>query len=341
MKILFLTTLAEDYLSDSVFHGLRCLFGSCVVDYPKAERMYGPLSDDTKSRLYGRGFTLYGLLDSIAIDRSDIDRKLKRRFYDLVIVGNIWRDWQFFRTFRRDLETAKSAVLDGEDSPNIYPFAGKWLRHPLRWFVPRTTHLPYFKRELTGQSIRSTWYNTLPLWVAERYLKVPDRVLPISLSIPAEKLFRGEYRKTTEFGCHVVDPELARHIPGASTSYAFSSECDYYENLRRARFGVTTKRSGWDCMRHYEIAANGAVPCFLRLDEKPRTCAPHGLSEANAIPYENAADLHGKISRLSPATYDDLRIGAVKWAAENTTVERAKQLLAGIKSCARGEFVWT
>jgi len=37
------------------------------------------------------------------------------------------------------------------------------------------------------------------------------------------------------------------------------------------------KRGGWDCLRHYEIAAAGAVPCVRQLEGKPSSCAPHGL----------------------------------------------------------------
>jgi hypothetical protein len=43
---------------------------------------------------------------------------------------------------------------------------------------------------------------------------------------------------------------------------------------RRAHFGVTRKKTGWDSGRHLEIMASGAVPYFVDLDAlPPRTLA--------------------------------------------------------------------
>ena len=40
-------------------------------------------------------------------------------------------------------------------------------------------------------------------------------------------------------------------------------------------FGVTRKKAGWDCMRHLEIMANGAVPFFTDLQELPAKTMQH------------------------------------------------------------------
>ena len=50
----------------------------------------------------------------------------------------------------------------------------------------------------------------------------------------------------------------------------------------RSRFGVTTKKSGWDCMRHYELAASGCVPCFRDLEEKPAMAGRTGWMRPTA-----------------------------------------------------------
>lgn len=34
-------------------------------------------------------------------------------------------------------------------------------------------------------------------------------------------------------------------------------------------YAVTMKKSGWDCMRHYEIIAAGCIPYFLEIDDIP------------------------------------------------------------------------
>ena len=57
----------DDYLSDSLFHGLRTLLGARVVDFPKRDISYR--SYPHVDQLYGRGFTLSGLLEDEPIDR--------------------------------------------------------------------------------------------------------------------------------------------------------------------------------------------------------------------------------------------------------------------------------
>ena len=43
----------------------------------------------------------------------------------------------------------------------------------------------------------------------------------------------------------------------------------YYNEYRRSRFAATRKKGGWDCMRHYEILANGCIPIFENLEACP------------------------------------------------------------------------
>jgi len=48
-----------------------------------------------------------------------------------------------------------------------------------------------------------------------------------------------------------------------------ADEAEYKRDYRKAMFGVTRKKAGWDCMRHYEILASGAVPLFLDIQSAP------------------------------------------------------------------------
>jgi hypothetical protein len=127
----------------------------------------------------------------------------------------------------------------------------------------------------------------------------------------------------------VVDEQVAERV-GASTSYAFADEAAYYADLRASRFGVTTKRGGWDCMRHYELAASGCVLCFRQLHAKPPSCAPHGLGPANALDYEDTDDLMAKLDALSPAAERELQEAALTWARENTTRAVATRFLRAL-----------
>jgi hypothetical protein len=150
---------------------------------------------------------------------------------------------------------------------------------------------------------------------------------PIGFSIPAEKFVSAPPKKQKLFAKHVVDAEVAKHLEGTSTVGVFPSEASYYADLQASRFAITTKRAGWDCLRHYEIAANGCVMCFRDLDKKPATCAPHGLDEDNCIIYHDYNDLQRQVVSMTDTRYDQLQVASLKWALENTTIERAKQFL--------------
>ncbi|MDE3045947.1 MAG: hypothetical protein KGJ02_04815 [Verrucomicrobiota bacterium] len=65
------------------------------------------------------------------------------------------------------------------------------------------------------------------------------------------------------------DRDFAVVIPGDISTYVYSEEKDYYKDYQRSYFAVTKKKGGWDCMRHYEILANGCIPYFLDLEECP------------------------------------------------------------------------
>src|SRR3990167_10978563 len=89
-------------------------------------------------------------------------------------------------------------------------------------------------------------------------------VYPISFPIPK---------------CLIVDkiPEKSRDfsplIPGDLTTYIYGpsreDEEKYHKQYRESYFAITHKKAGWDCMRHYEILANGCVPYFRDIDKIP------------------------------------------------------------------------
>jgi hypothetical protein len=81
-------------------------------------------------------------------------------------------------------------------------------------------------------------------------------IFPISFSIPPEKIVDA------------VPPKkrlLAHIIPGDLSTYIYKTEEDYYQGYKDSYFGITTKKAGWDCMRHYEILANGCIPLFQNI----------------------------------------------------------------------------
>jgi hypothetical protein len=325
-SVLFLADPREDYVADSLFHGLRTLLGPLAVDHPKRDFLYDTFPVKRRSQLYGRGFSIYGLLADVPVDRDEPMARVAAGDFDLVVVGTIWRDWHWWEEVRRHSRPpTRLAVVDGADVPWMYPYGPTWWRSPRGWLLPRAhRRAAYFKREWTPATARLRWYGLGPGVLADR-LPLHE----ISISYPAEKIAPAVPAKHQRFATHTVDPEVAERVAGANTGYAFSDEAEYVEDLRASRFGITMRKAGWDGMRHLELAANGVVPCFRQLDRKPARCAPHGLvPNVNCLSYDDADDLLAQVDALSDERVEELASSALTWAGDNTTNRRAEQFLA-------------
>lgn len=310
-RILFLADPEPDYVADGLFHGLRELVGAQVVDWPKRNPMYRGAE---LSHLYGHGFGPYGLLGDLEVDRRDVFAQS----WDLVVSAVLWRDWQYWTTaWKRFGSSVHHVVVDGGDLPWIYPYGPAWWR-PTRAFLPRAhKRAVYFKREWTKVS----------MLMAGRRVHLE----PIGISYPGEKMVTSVPAKTKDFPAHIVDLELGERLGrrlAHDRAYVFDTEEQYLADLRASRFGVTTRRAGWDAQRHLEIAGSGAIPCFRDLDDKPATCAPHGLVDGeNCIAYRDAEGLLARLDKLTEADIVRICRAALAWAHENTTVSRARAFL--------------
>ena len=303
MRVLYLTSPGEDYLQDQILLGLRESLGAQVLDHPRKSVLYRncPVS---RRELYGRGFTVWKLLEDIELDRGDLNRRIEDGEFEILIFGNIWRQRQEFRDFRarRLLRRCFRRVgfLDGEDHKRTY--------------LPALPYGLYFKREIRL---------ALPLPRSRR----------INFSIPGSKLRTRPLEKDQIFARHVQCEEaykletIRKHC---RKSYLFEKEEDYYRDLARSRYAVTMKKMGWECQRHYEIAANHTVPCFYRLNRKPRRCAPHGLVDGvNVLAFDSAGELQEKIDDVRRSgRYTELREEAFRWAARNSCRRVAGRFLS-------------
>lgn len=86
----------------------------------------------------------------------------------------------------------------------------------------------------------------------------------IGFSIPEEKILNGVTITKTQI--------LSSIIPGKIETYIFNIERDYYEEYQKSYFALTKKKGGWDCLRHYEIIANGCIPYFEDIESCPVQC---------------------------------------------------------------------
>jgi hypothetical protein len=85
--------------------------------------------------------------------------------------------------------------------------------------------------------------------------------LPIQFAIPKEKISPEIPLKTRQ---------MSAHVPWAvPPGPRYEKESDYYRDYGESYFARTRKKAGWDCLRHYEIMAAGALPYFEQLEECP------------------------------------------------------------------------
>lgn len=226
---------AAEYMGDSIFHGLRSLLGPDVIDPLHKWHMYASAPKERLANLHGRGFTLFGLLDDIQIDRDGVVDKIRTKFYDYIIVTPHCTVCDEDRKYHLEnkinelsqyYEPNKLILIDGSDKDSfIFNVRDK---------------VTYFKRELVDTN---------------------DWAKPISFSIPKCKIVNDLPTKSKDFACV---------IPWHDDTYGFEHESDYYADYQKSFFGYTCKKGGWDCMRHYEILANASVPYFINLKNCPQ-----------------------------------------------------------------------
>ena len=228
MKILYTRDLnGQDYLCDVIFYGLSQLPNIEITDAPRMWYMYkdefSPKGTHTLRDLYGRGFTVWGLMNEKPVDRHNVEQRIRDHYYDIVILSRVDHKSPYLDLILENYKSNELITLDGEDGPNINMFLAN--------------NSTYFKRELM---------NTV------------NNVLPISFGIPDEKCRLTPQSKTQAW---------SRSIPGAG--YNFENQDDYHNDYAKSLFGVTFKKSGWDCMRHYEILANRSIPYFKDINSLP------------------------------------------------------------------------
>ena len=235
MKILYIAPSSDDFLSNSVFHGLRSLFGEDVIDVEPQLLLYKSASPESVKRMHGRGHTLSRTLDDIEIDRTDIPAKIMSQYFDLIVFGVVNNASLRYDSLSiinpqtvTEYNPKKNIVfLDGADSPDI------------------------------KENIRNRgWYFKRELFLRDSGLK------PIGFSVPKEKIRDPSMVKTRL---------IAPLVPGVGSTFIYDSETDYYDMYANSLFGLTWKKAGWDCLRHYEILAAGCMPLFVDIHHCPNT----------------------------------------------------------------------
>jgi len=152
---------------------------------------------------------------------------------------------------------------------------------------------------------------------------------PITFSIPEEKIDVFPHPKTRI---------LSLLIPGDTSTYVYQTEESYYRQYKESYFAITTKKAGWDCLRHYEILANGCIPYFVDIDQCPANTmalAPKELLVRAKRLYHQAFE-HKTIDDLSAedvAEYQVLCDELREYTRQRlTTTSMAKYLMSSMRA---------
>ena len=174
MKILYVTNhmdilrasggFINDYQNDLVFYGLRELYGDDVVDSTQILTLYKEHEGKIPPQHMWGGMTAFWLIGENNIDRTNIEDKIKDRYYDYIIYGAIKRCKDYYDLVSKVYPNDKVILIDGNDESELDPLY--------------TKHL-YFKRELVE--------------------KHPN-LLPISFAFPTDKLTIPNKNKTQDYG---------------------------------------------------------------------------------------------------------------------------------------------
>ena len=175
MKILFINNFkGPDYLNDCIYHGLNTI--NNIQLYHTSYPSYMLKEYSGKENLYGRGFTVFCLLETKPIIDSNIEEKIKQKFYDKIIYGSIHRDSSYSELVFSTYSKENILCFDGEDHNDIKEN-----------FVNGSR---YFKRE---------------------FMFPRNDIEPICFSIPEEKIIKNKPQKEKLFGT-VIPGNLSTYI---------------------------------------------------------------------------------------------------------------------------------
>lgn len=236
MKILYFNNNGnKEYIGDTILHGLINL-GHEVVDIPR--KLYLEKSYKGKDNFYTKGFTwMYVLDDRSNIDRTNIEQKIRDKYFDLVIYAGYASvtEENYCSLVSNCYDHNRIFILDGDDDQAV------------RASLFANTKIKYFKRELNSSFICN--------------------VYPISISIPKEKFQPKNYNKTD-----LISKNIPKFNFIDNYGVTFDTEEEYYAHYNNAYFGYTCAKAGIDCVRHYEIVACYCVPIWMyQLNSIPKT----------------------------------------------------------------------
>ena len=311
MKVLFVTTVNPaaqgDLLELSILRGMRSLLGTHCIDFPRKKIMYHDFSEVSKDSLHGRGFTL---LTTPIEDLTREERKTEGA--DAIVYGS---GHMYGESRIPEIEKGCDNIwfLDGHD---LYGHAPRKIIYNNEEIIA-TQFERCFKRELVEEGL--------------------NKVFPTGFGIPIEGIrplkFETKNQLFQKTAPNASLFEEAQDLGGGFRHHIFDREEDYYKDLSTSWFGLTCKKGGWDCLRHYEIIAAGALLLFKDYNLKPKQCSPQNLP---CISYSSKEELDNIINTLiingkPTQQYLNLLFKQREWLfSTGTTEARALKILQTI-----------
>lgn len=154
MKVLFISKGEPDYQCDCLLHGFYNLLGDDLTHTDDYYLMYKEYTTPEQLKnSSARGFTIWGNLPKYLNDKTDIESKIKNKYFYYIVYGSIRRCRDYLNLVVQHYPKNKIAIVDGEDD----------------YVLVNTNNIPFFKRELI--------------------VNMPN-IYPISFSIPEEKIVK-------------------------------------------------------------------------------------------------------------------------------------------------------
>ncbi len=307
MKVLFLCTrnpnTQGDYLELTLVHGLRNLLGEDFVEFPKKKILYGDFSESPINELHGKGMTFCtSPIEDITYDRDN----LRPIDFDVIIHGS-----GFIYGDKWNVNHSNQFYTDGND---LYGNAERKIVYMGQSIIGAQFLSKCFKRELV-EELSSVW--------------------PIGFGIPANKI--------TPINLQIKNQLFQQTAPADAcfknnSTQKFNTEEEYYKDIQQSWFGLTCAKGGIECLRHYELMANGSVLLFKDYNNKHPLMEPRNLP---TVSYYTEKELYDIINRLvidnkPTKDYIELYEAQQKWLIENgTTLARARYVMNKIKEYER------
>ena len=136
---------------------------------------------------------------------------------------------------------------------------------------------------------------------------------PISFSYPKDPYL------------YIKEKLVSDIVPGKP--YSYDDESLYLSEYQKSHYGITMKKAGWDCMRHLEIMASGAVPLMSDARQIPKYTMTHHLKDLYT-------DIYERFQRTNePPSKEELQLISSNFTNNLTCKSMAKYILksAGIE----------